>query len=120
MNPNRLRRTLAELSGIIKKAASTSASLWTGDADGSASILDTDGTCINPEPGPCPGPRTDLQDAGGKAARRRSIATSHLVDAVARSIGIEVYETGVGFQVHRAICSFRERSYSGGEKKAQV
>ena len=35
---------------------------------------------------------------GWKGGAARSIATSHLVDAVAKKHGIEVYETGVGFK----------------------
>jgi phosphoglucomutase len=35
---------------------------------------------------------------GWKGGAARSIATSHLIDAVAKKHGIEVYETGVGFK----------------------
>src|SRR5512145_1237368 len=68
-----------------------------GDAD-RFGILDVDGTSINPNQVLALALDYLCRSRGWKGGAARSIATSHLVDAVAKKHGIEVYETGVGFK----------------------
>src|SRR5512145_784959 len=68
-----------------------------GDAD-RFGILDNDGTYINPNQVLALVLDYLCRTRGWKGGAARSIATSHLVDAVAKKHGIEVYETGVGFK----------------------
>jgi phosphomannomutase len=68
-----------------------------GDAD-RFGILDVDGTYINPNQVLALVLDFLCRTRGWKGGAARSIATSHLIDAVAKIHGIEVYETGVGFK----------------------
>ncbi len=88
---------LAELSGIMKKGKFDIGLSVDGDAD-RFGILDADGTYINPNQVLALVLDYLCRTRGWKGGAARSIATSHLVDAVAKKHGIEVYETGVGFK----------------------
>jgi phosphoglucomutase len=68
-----------------------------GDAD-RFGILDRDGSFISPNH--ILGLLFDylLETRGGKLGASRSVATTHLLDAVAKLHGVEVYETPVGFK----------------------
>jgi phosphomannomutase len=68
-----------------------------GDAD-RFGFLDADGTYINPNQALALVLDYLCRTRGWKGGAARSIATSHLVDAVAKKHGIDVYETGVGFK----------------------
>jgi phosphomannomutase len=68
-----------------------------GDAD-RFGVMDPDGTYINPNQILALVLDYLCRTRGWKGGAARSIATSHLVDAVAKKHGIEVYETGVGFK----------------------
>jgi phosphoglucomutase len=95
--PDPSEENLAPLRKIVfeKKA---SAGLGTdGDAD-RFGILDSDGGFISPNH--ILGLLFDylIQARGWKLGASRSVATSHLVDAVARLHGVPLYETPVGFK----------------------
>ena len=60
--------------------------------------MDLDGTYINPNQILALALDYLCRTRGWKGGAARSIATSHLIDAVAKKHGIEVYETGVGFK----------------------
>jgi len=68
-----------------------------GDAD-RFGILDRDGAFISPNH--ILGLAFDylLETRGYKKGASRSVATSHLLDAVAKLYGVEIYETPVGFK----------------------
>jgi len=95
--PEPSEENLAELSGIMKKGRFDIGLAVDGDAD-RFGILDADGTYINPNQVLALVLDYLCRTRGWKGGAARSIATSHLVDAVAKKHGIEVYETGVGFK----------------------
>ena len=68
-----------------------------GDAD-RFGVMDADGTYVNPNQVLALVLDYLCRTRGWKGGAARSIATSHLIDAVAKKHGIEVYETGVGFK----------------------
>jgi phosphoglucomutase len=96
-SPEPSEENLAELSGIMKKGRFDIGLAVDGDAD-RFGILDTDGTYINPNQVLALVLDYLCRTRGWKGGAARSIATSHLIDAVAKKHGIEVYETGVGFK----------------------
>ncbi len=95
--PDPSEENLAELSSIMKNGKFDVGLAVDGDAD-RFGILDTDGTYINPNQVLALVLDYLCRTRGWKGGAARSIATSHLVDAVAKKHGIEVYETGVGFK----------------------
>jgi alpha-D-glucose phosphate-specific phosphoglucomutase len=95
--PEPSEENLTELSGIMKKGRFDIGLAVDGDAD-RFGILDTDGTTINPNQVLALVLDYLCRTRGWKGGAARSIATSHLIDAVAKKHGIEVYETGVGFK----------------------
>jgi phosphoglucomutase len=88
---------LAELSAVMKKGKFDIGLAVDGDAD-RFGVLDVDGTYINPNQVLAIVLDFLCRTRGWKGGAARSIATSHLIDAVAKKHGIEVYETGVGFK----------------------
>jgi alpha-D-glucose phosphate-specific phosphoglucomutase len=96
-SPEPSEENLAELSAIMKKGKFDVGLAVDGDAD-RFGILDTDGTYINPNQVLALVLDFICRTRGWKGGAARSIATSHLIDAVAKKHGIEVYETGVGFK----------------------
>ncbi|MGE5174473.1 MAG: phosphoglucomutase/phosphomannomutase family protein [Betaproteobacteria bacterium] len=95
--PDPSEENLAELSSIMKKGKFDVGLAVDGDAD-RFGILDTDGTYVNPNQVLALVLDYLCRTRGWKGGAARSIATSHLIDAVAKKHGIEVYETGVGFK----------------------
>ncbi len=87
-----------------------------GDAD-RFGIVDEDGTFI--EPNYIIALLLDylVRVRGMKGGVARSVATSHLVDAVAASHGIEVFETPVGFKYIGELVS-QDKIIIGGEESA--
>jgi phosphoglucomutase len=87
-----------------------------GDAD-RFGIIDGDGSYI--EPNYIIALLLDylVRVRGMKGGVARSVATSHLVDAVARAHGIEVFETPVGFKYIGELIS-KDRIIIGGEESA--
>ena len=95
--PEPSEENLAELSGIMKKGRFDLGLAVDGDAD-RFGVMDYDGTYINPNQVLALVLDYLCRTRGWKGGAARSIATSHLIDAVAKKHGIEVYETGVGFK----------------------
>jgi phosphoglucomutase len=88
---------LGELAGGMRKGRFDIGLSVDGDAD-RFGILDADGTYINPNQVLALVLDYLCRVRGWKGGAARSIATSHLIDAVAKKHNIEVYETGVGFK----------------------
>ncbi|MDA8098291.1 MAG: phosphoglucomutase/phosphomannomutase family protein [Nitrospiraceae bacterium] len=95
--PEPSEENLEELSAVMKKGKFDAGLSVDGDAD-RFGVLDADGTYINPNQVLALVLDYLCRTRGWKGGAARSIATSHLVDAVAKKHGIEVYETGVGFK----------------------
>lgn len=87
-----------------------------GDAD-RFGILDADGSYI--EPNYISALLLDylIRVRGMEGGAARSVATSHLVDAVARKHGVELHETPVGFKYIGELIS-QDRIVIGGEESA--
>ena len=96
-SPEPSEENLADLSAVMKKSRFDIGLGVDGDAD-RFGILDQDGTYINPNQVLALVLDYLCRTRGWKGGAARSIATSHLVDAVAKKHGIEVYETSVGFK----------------------
>ncbi len=95
--PDPSEENLSELAAMLKKGRFDIGLAVDGDAD-RFGILDADGTYINPNQVLALVLDYLCRTRGWRGGAARSIATSHLVDAVAKKHGIEVYETGVGFK----------------------
>lgn len=95
--PEPSEENLAELSTLMQKGKFDIGLAVDGDAD-RFGVLDTDGAYINPNQVLALVLDYLCRTRGWKGGAARSIATSHLIDAVAKMHGIEVYETGVGFK----------------------
>ncbi len=96
-SPEPSEENLAELSGAMKKGKFDIGLAVDGDAD-RFGILDVDGTYINPNQVLALLLDYLCRTRDWKGGAARSIATTHLIDAVAKKHGIAVYETGVGFK----------------------
>ncbi len=96
-SPEPSEENLFELSSVMKKGKFDIGLAVDGDAD-RFGVMDIDGTYINPNQVLALVLDYLCRSRGWKGGAARSIATSHLVDAVAKKHGIEVYETGVGFK----------------------
>ncbi len=95
--PDPSEKNLAELADLLRKGKFDIGLAVDGDAD-RFGVLDADGTVVNPNQVLALVLDYLCRTRGWKGGAARSIATSHLVDAVAKKHGIEVYETGVGFK----------------------
>lgn len=95
--PDPSEENLSELSALVKKGRFDIGLAVDGDAD-RFGIVDSDGTYINPNQTLALLLDYVCRTRGWKGGAARSIVTTHLVDAVAKKHGIEVYETGVGFK----------------------
>ncbi len=96
-SPEPSEENLAELSEVMKKGRFDIGLAVDGDAD-RFGVVDSDGAYINPNQVLSLVLDYLCRTRGWKGGAARSIATSHLFDAVAKKHGIEVYETGVGFK----------------------
>ncbi len=106
--------------GPLKKAVLENKALAGLATDGDADrfgILDADGSFI--QPNHVLGLLFDylLETRGYKLGASRSVATTHLLDAVARLHGVEVYETPVGFKYVGPLLR-QDRIAIGGEESA--
>lgn len=95
--PEPSEANLAELATVLRKGKFDIGLAVDGDAD-RFGVMDPDGTYINPNQILALVLDYLCRTRGWKGGAARSIATSHLIDAVAKKHGIEVYETGVGFK----------------------
>lgn len=96
-SPEPSEANLAELAALLRKGKFNIGLAVDGDAD-RFGVMDLDGTYINPNQILALALDYLCRTRGWKGGAARSIATSHLIDAVAKKHGIEVYETGVGFK----------------------
>ena len=95
--PEPSEENLAALAGLLQKGKFDVGLAVDGDAD-RFGVLDGDGTYVNPNQVLALVLDYLCRTRGWKGGAARSFATSHLIDAVAKKHGIEVYETGVGFK----------------------
>ena len=95
--PDPSEANLAPLKKVVLEKKSLAGLATDGDAD-RFGILDRDGTFV--QPNHILGLVFDylLETRGEKLGAQRSVATTHLIDAVARLHGVKAYETPVGFK----------------------
>jgi phosphoglucomutase len=107
---------LAELKEIVTTKKLTLGIATDGDAD-RFGIIDSDGTFITPNQ--LIALLTDYlaESRGWANGVARSVATSHLVDRVAKDRGIKLYETPVGFKFIGELIN-RDEIILGGEESA--
>ncbi len=115
--PEPSEKQLKELTGIIKDNDDIGLGIATdGDAD-RFGIVDADGSFI--EPNTIIALLLDylIETRGLEGGVARSVATTHLIDAVAKKHGREVYETPVGFKYIGELIS-EGKVVIGGEESA--
>jgi phosphoglucomutase len=107
---------LDELRETVKAKGLTLGIATDGDAD-RFGIIDSDGTFITPNQ--LIAVLTDYlaESRGWTNGVARSVATSHLVDRVARERGLKLYETPVGFKFIGELIN-RDEIILGGEESA--
>jgi phosphoglucomutase len=115
-SPDPLPAHLRELAHVVRRNRA-SLGLATDDAAERFGILDGDGRFISPNH--ILGLLYDylVESRGWRLGVARSVATSRLVDAVARMHGLTVYETKVGFR-HIAPLVVEDGVALGGEESA--
>ncbi|MGA8221198.1 MAG: hypothetical protein WB780_06045, partial [Candidatus Acidiferrales bacterium] len=114
--PDPSEENLAPLKKAVVEKRALAGLATDGDAD-RFGILDRDGSFVSPNH--ILGLLFDylLETRGDKLGASRSVATSHLVDAVARFHGVKTYETPVGFKYVGPL--LRENKIAiGGEESA--
>ena len=115
--PEPAEKYIQDFIGMVRSDADIRLGIATdGDAD-RFGIVDDDGTYI--EPNYIIALLLDylVRVRGMQGGVARSVATSHLVDAVARQHGIPVYETPVGFKYIGELIS-QDKIIIGGEESA--
>jgi alpha-D-glucose phosphate-specific phosphoglucomutase len=115
--PEPAAKNIADFIALVKGDPTIRLGLATdGDAD-RFGIVDADGTYI--EPNYIIALLLDylVRVRGMEGGVARSVATSHLIDAVARKHGIHVYETPVGFKYIGELIS-QDKIVIGGEESA--
>jgi alpha-D-glucose phosphate-specific phosphoglucomutase len=116
--PDPSDENLAPLAKAVAEKKAVAGLATDGDAD-RFGILDRDGTFVSPNH--ILGLIFDylLETRGEKLGASRSVATTHLMDAVAKDHGVQVYETPVGFKYVGPL--LREGKIAiGGEESAGV
>ncbi|KAF0219027.1 MAG: phosphoglucomutase/phosphomannomutase subunit [Geobacteraceae bacterium] len=115
--PEPAEKYIMDFIGLVKGDPSIKLGIATdGDAD-RFGIVDEDGAYI--EPNYIIALLLDylIRERGMKGGVARSVATSHLIDAVAAKHGVEVYETPVGFKYIGELIS-QDKIIIGGEESA--
>jgi phosphoglucomutase len=107
---------LAELTDLVTSKGLTMGLATDGDGD-RFGIVDSDGTFI--EPNQLVALLTDYlaESRGWTLGVARSVATSHLVDRVAKLRGLKLYETPVGFKYIGELIN-KDEIILGGEESA--
>lgn len=107
---------ISELRGAVKASNATLGLATDGDSD-RFGIIDSDGTFITPNQ--LVALLTDYlaESRGWTLGVARSVATSHLVDRVARMRGLKLYETPVGFKYIGELIN-KDEIILGGEESA--
>lgn len=114
--PDPSEENLAPLKKLVIEKSALAGLATDGDAD-RFGILDRDGWFVSPNHILALVFDYLLETRGWKLGASRSVATTHLIDAVARLHGVEVYETPVGFKYVGPL--LREDKISlGGEESA--
>jgi phosphoglucomutase len=114
--PDPSEENLAPLKKLVIEKKALAGLATDGDAD-RFGILDRDGSFVSPNH--ILGLVFDylLETRGWKLGAQRSVATTHLLDAVARLHGVKVYETPVGFKYVGPLLR-EDKIALGGEESA--
>jgi phosphoglucomutase len=114
--PDPSEENLAPLKKAVLDGKALAGLATDGDAD-RFGILDADGTFV--QPNHILGLVFDylLETRGYKLGASRSVATTHLLDAVAKMHGVQVYETPVGFKYVGPLLR-EDKIALGGEESA--
>jgi phosphoglucomutase len=114
--PDPSDENLAPLKKLVVEKKALAGLATDGDAD-RFGILDRDGSFV--QPNHILGLVFDylLETRGWKLGAQRSVATTHLIDAVARLHGVKVYETPVGFKYVGPLLR-EDKIALGGEESA--
>lgn len=115
--PEPAEKNIGDFIGLVRNDPAVKLGIATdGDAD-RFGIIDEDGSYI--EPNYVIALLLDylVRVRGLKGGVARSVATSHLIDAVAQKHGVEVFETPVGFKYIGDLIS-QDRIIIGGEESA--
>jgi phosphoglucomutase len=113
-HPEPIRENMGELLARLKTSSATLGLGLDPDADRYA-IVDHDGTFISPNEVLALALYHLVKNRHWTGAVVRTVATSHLVDAVAREFGVTVHETPVGFKYIGALME-TEPIIVGGEE----
>lgn len=116
LTPEPSEKNLEELIRYIRKGEYDIGLATDGDAD-RFGIVDSDGSFI--EPNYILALLFDylVENRNWKGGVARSVATTHLIDAIAKTHGIEVYETPVGFKYIGELIA-KDKIIIGGEESA--
>ena len=114
--PDPSDENLAPLVKAVKEKGAVAGLATDGDAD-RFGILDGDGTFISPNHILALIFDYLLETRGTKLGASRSVATTHLMDAVARHHGVQLYETPVGFKYVGPLLR-EDKIAIGGEESA--
>ncbi|MEW6409536.1 MAG: phosphoglucomutase/phosphomannomutase family protein [Nitrospirota bacterium] len=116
MTPDPSEKNLSELRGFVKKGDYDLGLATDGDAD-RFGIIDKDGIFIEPNYIIALLMDYFVRERGWKGDVARTVATTHLVDSVARYHGRYVHETPVGFKYIGDLIS-KDKLIIGGEESA--
>ena len=114
--PDPSEENLAPLKKLVEESKSAAGLATDGDAD-RFGILDRDGSFVSPNHILALVFDYLLEARGWKLGVARSVATTHLLDAVARHHGVPIYETPVGFKYIGPYLE-RDQIALGGEESA--
>jgi len=114
--PEPSEENLKELAFHVMETGSHLGLATDGDGD-RFGIVDADGTFMSPNYILALLLKHLIQSRGWKGAVARSVATTHLIDAVAKRYGVPVIETPVGFKYIGELIS-QDRLILGGEESA--
>ncbi|MFZ0211672.1 MAG: phosphoglucomutase/phosphomannomutase family protein [Candidatus Acidiferrales bacterium] len=114
--PDPSEENLKPLAKAVAETKAVAGLATDGDAD-RFGILDGDGTFISPNHVLALVFDYLIETRGWKLGAARSVATTHLIDAVARYYGVPVFETPVGFKYIGPFLE-RDKITLGGEESA--
>ncbi|HEV2298703.1 MAG TPA: phosphoglucomutase/phosphomannomutase family protein [Candidatus Acidoferrales bacterium] len=114
--PDPSEENLAPLKKIVQETKSAAGLATDGDAD-RFGVLDRDGGFVSPNHILALLFDYLLETRGSKLGVARSVATTHLLDAVARHHGVPIFETPVGFKYIGPYLE-RDQIALGGEESA--
>lgn len=114
--PDPSEENLKPLARAVSEAKAVAGLATDGDAD-RFGVLDGDGTFVSPNHVLALVFDYLIETRGWKLGAARSVATTHLLDAVARHHGVPVFETPVGFKYIGPFLE-RDKITLGGEESA--